>query len=371
MKKGWCPGAHRPMPSGDGLILRVRPRLARLTAAQALGLCAAAARHGSGIVELTSRANIQIRGVREAAFPPLLEALDALGLLDADAGAEARRNVVVAPLWRDGDATARIAADLLAGLGDLPPLPAKFGFAVDAGAGPMLAAVGADVRVERGASGGLIVRADGAALGRPVTEAGAGEAALALARWFAGNGGMAAGRMARLGGPQGCEPPAAPLAAVVPGQTPLGPALGGPFGQVEAGALAAAVRGSGAAAVRVTPWRSVVLEGGAPVAAPPGLIDRADAALLAVDACAGAPFCAAATVETRGLALALAGRVAGRLHVSGCAKGCARALPADFVLVGRGGRYDLVLGGRAGDAPVATGLTAEAVLARTGSGHGP
>ena len=25
--QGWCPGAHRPMMSGDGLVVRVRPRL--------------------------------------------------------------------------------------------------------------------------------------------------------------------------------------------------------------------------------------------------------------------------------------------------------------------------------------------------------
>ena len=24
--KGWCPGALRPMPSGDGLVVRVRPK---------------------------------------------------------------------------------------------------------------------------------------------------------------------------------------------------------------------------------------------------------------------------------------------------------------------------------------------------------
>ena len=36
--KGWCPGAYQPMQSGDGLIVRVRPRFARLNAKQALGL---------------------------------------------------------------------------------------------------------------------------------------------------------------------------------------------------------------------------------------------------------------------------------------------------------------------------------------------
>ncbi len=365
MRKGWCPGAHRPMPSGDGLILRVRPRLGRLDAAQVMRLCDAAGRYGSGILELTSRANLQIRGVTEDGFPPLLEALDALGLIDADTGAEARRNVVVAPLWRDGDDTQRIAAALLARLHELPPLPAKFGFAVDAGAAPVLGGVGADVRIERGADGRLIVRADGAVTGQAVPDPVA--AALALAGWFAANSGEAAGRMARLKAPEGGAAPAAAEPAPEPGATALGPLVGAPFGQVEAAALAALVRESGAAAVRVTPWRSLLLEGGGRVPAP-GFVDRPCNPLMAVDACAGAPACSAATVETRRLARVLAGRVSGRLHVSGCAKGCARARPADVVLVGRDGRFDLVLGGRAGDAPVATGLTPEAVLARIGSG---
>ena len=29
--KGWCPGALRPMQSGDGLVTRIRPPLGRLT----------------------------------------------------------------------------------------------------------------------------------------------------------------------------------------------------------------------------------------------------------------------------------------------------------------------------------------------------
>ena len=33
--KGWCPSALRPMQSGDGLVVRVRPRGGRLSAEQA------------------------------------------------------------------------------------------------------------------------------------------------------------------------------------------------------------------------------------------------------------------------------------------------------------------------------------------------
>ncbi len=134
--KGWCPGAYRPMDSGDGLIVRVRPVLARLTAHQVLGLCAAALAHGSGIVELTNRANVQVRGVRAGAHEALLEELWTLGLLDADPGVEGRRNVLVAPLWAQGDMTEQVARGLIARLGELPDLPAKFGFAVDCGGAP-------------------------------------------------------------------------------------------------------------------------------------------------------------------------------------------------------------------------------------------
>ena len=132
--KGWCPGAHRPMMSGDGLVVRVRPRLARLDRAQALGLAALAQRFGSGVIDLTSRANLQIRGVTEADHEALLQELARLDLLDADASLERRRNVLVTPFWQPGDLTERLTRALLGALPALPELPAKVGFAVDTGA---------------------------------------------------------------------------------------------------------------------------------------------------------------------------------------------------------------------------------------------
>ena len=56
--KGWCPGAHRPMMSGDGLVVRVRPFRAELSSDQAHGLCDLAERFGNGTLDLTSRANL-------------------------------------------------------------------------------------------------------------------------------------------------------------------------------------------------------------------------------------------------------------------------------------------------------------------------
>ena len=73
--KGWCPGALRPMESGDGLIVRVRPWNSALTPAQARAIADGARRHGNGLIDLTRRANLQLRGVSPATLAPLQEAL--------------------------------------------------------------------------------------------------------------------------------------------------------------------------------------------------------------------------------------------------------------------------------------------------------
>ncbi len=395
--KGWCPGAHRTMASGDGLLVRVRPPLARLTLQQAIGLCELAQQLGSGIIDLTHRANLQLRGVMPRDHAAVVTALCGLGLLDVDPAREAWPAVLVAPCWQVGDDTQRIASALLARLGELPALPAKFGFAVDAGPAPVLTGASADVRIERTRLGGLMVRADGAATGHRVsqgdvavavqaTEAvvqAAVEAALAMAVWFAATAGSVEPPSRRMRPhqllcPVPCPVPhrqtvpdtaADPAPLPAPGPSALGPVYGVAFGQIDAAALAQLLRDSGAVALRLTPQRGLMLEGGEWRESAAFITQPGDP-LLRVDACPGAPSCASATVATRAVARALALQLAGAgvaaprsLHVSGCAKGCARAAAADFTLVGRDGLFDLVRAGRAWDAPAATGLSPDALCA--------
>lgn len=364
--KGWCPGALRPMLSGDGHVVRVRPRLAELSAAQALGLCAAAETYGAGLIDVTNRANLQVRGVPDGALDPLREALNALGLLDADVTTETRRNILVAPTWAAGDDTHRLTLDLLARLGQLPELPPKMGFAIDAGAGPVLADVPADFRIERGARRGLILRAEGRDQGLRLAPGGEVSALIRLAEWFVASGGAEAGRMARHAAPLPdwgpMDRPAATRAPLRPGAHALGAVQGCAFGQVRAADLAAAITAAGARVLRVTPWRVLLLKGAAP-GPQQGLEWDADAPVLRADACPGAPFCPQASVETRDLARALAPRVSGRLHVSGCAKLCAHPAPVETTLVGEAGTFTLTRPG----APVLTGLSPAQVLAEFGA----
>ena len=360
--RGWCPTAWRPMMAGDGLLVRVRPPLGRMSRTQTCALCEAALRFGNGHIDLTNRAALQIRGVRERDHPAVVETLLAWRLTDPDPVREARAAVMLNPDWTAGDATESIGRALLARLRELPDMPAKIGFAIDAGAAPALIDAPADFRIERGMNGGLILRADGRAKGAPVSEEKAPDALIAIAHWFAASGGIQSGRMARHMAPlplPATEPPApARLPSASIARAP-GAFHGAPFGRMEAATLLA-ILGEEVRAVRLTPWRGIILEGSK------GASDDPADPRLTANACPGAPACPQASVATRNIAAQLAPHVAG-LHVSGCAKGCAHPGQAAAVLTGRDGRFDLAFHARAGAPPVRAELEPQQILALFGA----
>lgn len=374
MVRGWCPDAWRPMMAGDGLLVRVKPHLGRLSHDAVVELSAQAAEQGSGLIDVTRRANLQIRGVSEAGWPRLLDRLLSAGLVDVDAEREHARNLLIAPEWRDGDDSHRIACELLDRIDELPDLPGKVGFVIDAGPVPVLSREGGDFRIERADDGGIMLRADGRCAGTLVERDREVDALIELARWYVASGGAAAGRMARHVEPlpawaAGDVLPASPGNPCEPGRWEGGIAYGLAFGRVDTRTLMRAVEGQDG--VRLTPWRVLLVEGEGAAIDDPHLSTDPAMPILRVDACPGQPACPQASVETRALATRLAPFVAGRLHVSGCAKGCARSASADVVLTGRAGRYDLSLDACAGAQPLRAGLTAADLLAHFGAADAP
>ncbi|WP_435257041.1 precorrin-3B synthase [Thioclava sp. FR2] len=361
--QGWCPGALRPMMSGDGLVVRVRPNAGRLTQAQAAGIAAAARAHGNGLIDLSARANVQLRGVTEESHPKLIEDLRVLGLIDADVKSEARRNLLVTPFA--DQQTDDLAHKLAAALVGAPELPGKFGFAVDTGTEPVLSNISADIRLERDSTGCLILRCDGAELGAPVSEIDAPARALELAHWFVSAGGVkeGRGRMAALIGKgkaptgplAGTKEPAPARPEPSPGLVAQGAMVGFEFGQMEAETLARLAR---LGSIRVTPWRMLLVEGLTDLPGLPGLILDPDDPLLRVRACTGSPSCVQALGATRPIARRLAPQMprGAILHVSGCAKGCAHPGIANLTLIATANGFDLVKGGTAQDSPMQTSL---------------
>ena len=358
-----CPTIVAPMPSGDGLLVRLTPRAAMLRADEADAIDRLASRDGNGIVEITSHGNLQLRGLRPETVPRLADALGGLGL--------DRPHLEAAPLLARDPLSLALYDRLDASIADLPGRTAKFAIRAEAGVLPTRD-VPADLRVwiERGA----IVRLQAGPFEAAATFEQVRAVARALAPFRVRH--LAADALASLLGSAGVEPAAAaatapdpdPLApspssssgssgdtdvlAVAPAYGAFGPGrLGGPGGLAWLARLAA-THGDGA--LYLAP-RSAILGG---VADRPAAIAAARAAGLVVDpddrrrrlvACAGAPLCAAALAPAREAAASLLGLVprSGVLHVSGCAKGCAHPSAAAIVLVGAPGGYRIAHGSRA------------------------
>lgn len=374
--KNWCPGALRPMQSGDGLVVRIRPRGSKFSPTQAKGIAETSAKHGNGLIDLTARANVQLRGVQPESHAALIGDLKALGLIDHDVAAESRRNIVVTPFrcGRYEAETVELAAEVETLLERGPVLPSKFGFAIDTGPAPVLTETSADIRLERAASGRLIVRADGSEVGRAVAPSEAAAAMLELAVWFVRSGGVREGRgrmAAHIASganvpdtEQWTITPAEPSHLPTPGPRIEGFLVGAEFGQLSAdvlGRLATMER-----EIRVTPWRMLLLVGVDSMPDSEGLITNANHPWLSTTACTGALGCLQGLARTRELARALSPHVppGAHLHVSGCAKGCAHPAPATVTLCATRDGFDLIRNGRADETAVKAGLGVKEILAR-------
>ena len=75
-----CPGLLRIVAARDGGICRIKLPGGELSAVQAAVIVEASARHAAGVIELTNRANLQVRGVRSGQEEALIAALVAAGL---------------------------------------------------------------------------------------------------------------------------------------------------------------------------------------------------------------------------------------------------------------------------------------------------
>ncbi|MBM3082042.1 precorrin-3B synthase [Chelatococcus daeguensis] len=377
-RRGWCPGIARPMATGDGLLVRIHPRHGSLTAAQLGGLADLAERYGNGLADVTSRGNLQLRGVAEADHGALSDALAGLGFIDDLPATGPHRIVFLDPLaGLDGLRDLRPLADAIEA--ELRPLraslPGKFCIALGhAGTAP---AVAADVEVAIDADGNAVIHLPGAqppeadtpcsppSQGRRRQEAGLPARIVALVLEFLAH------RSAKRSPRQRSDVPANYLGLLPAGEQPI-LAVAPAFGRLAAAdmrRLAGWAGRHGAGELRLTPSRAVLiphLDRGAA----DGLMREARAAGFIVDAddprallvaCPGRPACRSAFAPAQADALRLAGAAGllGAVHVSGCAKGCARQAPAPLTLVGEAGGYGVVLDGTVRDAPLAVRSAAE------------
>ncbi|MGB0831043.1 MAG: cobalamin biosynthesis protein CobG [Paracoccaceae bacterium] len=375
--QGWCPTAFHPMMSGDGMLLRVRPQFNRLSLDQALGLCKIAEQFGNGLIDFTSRAAVQIRGLTPASFAKAFSALQSLSLVSQTASHEALRGVLLSPEWQENDLTHRLTQALYDRLDELPELPAKFGFAIDTGRLPVLQSCSADIRLETSKDGRLLLIEDGADFGLSVSQDTAISALISLAHRFskAVRGSKPNTRIKNLPLPlqSGQDEHATKRqvsgAALPLGRTALGFHLAPAFGQTTSQDFTKLLIQSDCKFLRLTPWRGLLLERVSELSIPPDFISDEHDPKRRIQVCPGAPACQSAKGNTRGFAAQIAPRLAANpalnskeLHISGCAKGCAKPQKADLTFVAQNRGFDLIVKGHAWDMPIKTGLDPDIIL---------
>ncbi|SCF79715.1 cobalamin biosynthesis protein CobG [Streptomyces sp. Cmuel-A718b] len=349
-----CPGTLRLHRADDGALARVRVPGGVLSADRADALLAAAGRFGDSELHLTSRGNVQLRGLDAECGGGLAELLTAAGLLPS-AAHERARNIVASPLagldgsppvsgWLSG------LDGLVCGSAAAASLSGRFLFALDDGRGDV-DALGADVTlIAAGDSCLLRIGASDEVFRVPGGEGPraallAAEAFLRAARdsgaWrvkdlpdgvradLVRTVGAGAGPAVHRPRPRTATPPAPGAHAstsAISVDVPLGRLTSSQWRL-----LTETARRYGNE-LRLTPWRGIVVPG--PFAHDEavealraldaaGLITAPDSPWTGVGACIGRPGCAKSLSDVRAEAGAAVGPV-GRLPVywSGCERRC-------------------------------------------------
>ncbi len=374
--RGACPSLADPMPTGDGLLVRLTPDEPALAPGEVVALARAASLFSNGLIEVTRRGRIQVRGLSPATLAPFAAALDDAGIGPAAgfrcetgplAGLDRQEICDPRPLATAIDARIRAGALRLA---------PKFAVVVDGGGAVSLDGLAADIRLvaERSAGGrrwrlSLAGHQEPSVLGAFDADIAAAHVA-DIARHVAALGPDARARdLPRRPGSLPASPARARQAGDAIGlfelaDGTLGLGVGLAFGLLEALSLAAfarAVADAGAQTLIPAPGHCLVVSGLAPASVAAVRTAARDAGLVVspadprrrIAACAGKSACASGRIDARGLAARLAAGLGevGSLHVSGCAKGCARSAPAGLTIVGLDAGVGLVENGRAGDAP--------------------
>ncbi|WP_375449619.1 precorrin-3B synthase [uncultured Devosia sp.] len=363
-RRGACPTLHEPMPTGDGLLARLRLAGGRLSPSQLAGLATLAANHGNGLLEITLRGNLQVRGLRPDSAGPF--ALAAETLVATQSGLV----VETPPLAGDDPREIADPRALAAAIHDdcgfmADRLGPKFTIVVDGQGQITLDELKADIRVTAMSNGHWQVDA-----GQQQSRTVPAHAVVAAVQDYLGRQALSSP------GPRrtiGTRRPVSPLGTFALKSTRAsGVAL--PFGGSDHTtliALADAAATHGVTDLRLAPYHGLLAIGpGAAftaAAAQLGLITDPADPRIRVSACIGSMGCASGYIPARADAARLAKHLpfGTDLHVSGCAKGCAHPRPAGLTLVGRGDGYGLVIDGTAGDTPQAVlrGDEIESVLA--------
>jgi precorrin-3B synthase len=408
LQRGACPALSAPMMTGDGLLARIS-LIETISPEQLAHICRLALTHGNGMVDISARGNLQVRGLSEISAPRLDADVRAMNLPLREGLA-----VEVPPLAGMDDSEiadprplAEAIREASRGITGLAP---KMAVVVDGGGVLRLSDLLADIRLVAVGKHDWKLLLGGteqsARVFNVLRETLVVDTVIDLLKRLEGLGNKARGRDLASGLPVNEAAPHTPpsssvlsrgstsVATVDPSQmlgtspsmttrhTAASPfelfvlsdnlhavGIGPAFGQANAEHLIALCNEAsrlGMKSVKPALDHSLLFFGTViacralrDFAYDNGFITSATDPRGHIAACSGSPACNSATIATHEIAAAAAAECADlldgsfKLHVTGCPKGCAHPQPAALALCGTADRVSLIAQGKAADQPFA------------------
>lgn len=368
LRRGACPGLSAPMQTGDGLLSRIslgdpiRP-------AQLGTICRLSETHGNGVINISARGNLQVRGLTAETAGKFEGDIRSLNLPLREGLA-----VEVPPLAGHDPAEIAdprpLAGAIRSGAQGLKGLAPKMSVVVDGSGQMRLSELLADVRLVATKSANNVgwqvllggTQADGRVHGTFQAQQAVDEA-LSLLQRLSSLGPTSRGRDLVTDAMSPCammEDGFSSLGLTLLERDEAAVGIGLPFGQTTAMQLAALCTEAETQhirAVRPAFGHALILFGDRPAcetiqvfAGRSGFITESTDPRGMIAACPGGPSCASAAIDTHRLAhLALEHLEdlldgSFNLHVTGCAKGCAHPQATSLALCGSGSDISFIVG---------------------------
>ena len=334
--RGFCPTLKKPIISEDGLLVRFRPFMNSLNSDDLISLCDLSEKYGSGVMELTTRGSLQIRGIKRSTFQKIVNEILDMNIFGQEI--DNNSNIIINPFWNYKDENFKIYNFL--SKYNLSNLPGKFGFVIDLGNRSCLKNIPGDIRFENSDNNKILVRADGSDSGKALNINEVKSFVSNLIKWFVNNKKENINRMSELLRmkklPQEwCESKSISKSYnILPGNCDMGQIFGIKLGRFLAKNLKNLLLRSLSPKVRFTPLKMFLLE------QVKNLYDKnfictTNDPFLNLSACSGKNYCSSSLIDTYKLANKIKEKTKLKVHISGCEKNCGVTKDTQILLSGR------------------------------------
>lgn len=322
-RKGFCPTLKKPIRASDGLLVRIRPYMDVIESDNLIFLCNLAEKYGSGIMELTNRGSLQIRGIKDIYHQNFVKEILRKEFINKTV--KNYLNILINPFWEHKDKNFKIY-NILAKLkiSDLPP---KFAITIDLGKSSYLRDIYADIRIENSDNKKILVRAEGSSRGKIVKLEDVESFVLEIIKWFLNNKKQNTNKMSELLlkkklPKEWCQTePLNKCDKIFPSNNKLGQILGVKLGRFTANNLKKLLLKCSTPRVRLTPHKMIILEKVRNITDENFIIKKNDP-FLSLSACSGKNFCVNSTLNTFDLANKIKDLTNLNVHIAGCEKNC-------------------------------------------------